>query len=51
MTFTRNAQSSKSALKNKLTTQDSARTTGNDEQTSLSDINATLEQLTKTVIV
>ena len=49
MTFTRNAQSSKNALKNKSTTQDSARTTGNDEQTSLSDIIATLEQLTKTV--
>ena len=49
MRFTRNAQSSKNALKNKPTTHDSARTTGNDEQTSLSDINATLEQLTKTV--
>ena len=49
MTFTRNAQSSKNALKNKSTAQDSARTTGNDEQTSLSDISATLEQLTNTV--
>ena len=49
MTFTRNSQSSKSALKNKPTTHDSTRTTGNDEQTSLSDINTTLEQLSRTV--
>ena len=47
--MTRNSQSSKSALKNKSTTLDSARTAGNDEQTSLSDINTTLERLSKTV--
>ena len=49
MTFTRNAQSSKSVLKNKSTTHDSVSTTSNDEQVSLSDINTTLEQLNNTV--
>ena len=37
------------SIENKSTTHESTRTTDNDEQTSLSNINTTLEQLSKTV--